>query len=92
VQGQHTTVVIARPVMMGLGEYPVQTTCGHCHASVTTSTMYETGTLTWLVAGILILVGCWLGCCLIPFCVDGCKDVIHSCPNCHQIIGRYKRI
>ena len=35
---------------------------------------------------------CWLGCCLIPFCLDGCKDVIHSCPNCHARLGSYRRM
>lgn len=38
------------------------------------------------------LTRCWLGCCLIPFYVDRCKDVVHSCPNCEQVLGRYDRI
>lgn len=32
------------------------------------------------------------GCCLIPFCIDGCKDTIHTCPNCGQIIVRRNRL
>jgi lipopolysaccharide-induced tumor necrosis factor-alpha factor len=90
--GQHTTVVIQSPAFGHFAEFPVQAVCPHCHATVTTSTVYETGTLTWVIAGILLLFGCWLGCCLIPFCVDQCKDVIHSCPQCHQVIGRHKRM
>ncbi|KAK2553668.1 Lipopolysaccharide-induced tumor necrosis factor-alpha factor-like protein [Acropora cervicornis] len=35
---------------------------------------------------------CWAGCCLIPFCLDGCKDVIHSCPNCHSRLGCFRRM
>lgn len=34
---------------------------------------------------------CWLGCCLIPCCIDDCMDVHHSCPNCRAYLGRYRR-
>jgi len=32
------------------------------------------------------------GCCLIPLCVDGLKDVDHICPNCNYTVGKYKRL
>jgi hypothetical protein len=41
---------------------------------------------------VMALVGCWLGCCLIPFCVDDCKDTTHTCVNCQRVIGQKKLI
>lgn len=72
--------------------YPQTIVCQHCSATVTTSTMFTVGTYAWLIALFILIVGLWLGCCLIPFCVDGCKDVIHTCPNCHCTVGRYSRL
>ena len=34
----------------------------------------------------------FLGCCLVPFCLDNCKDVTHICPDCKREVGRYYRI
>lgn len=91
-----TTTIISQPgpiiVNMAFGESPVSMVCPHCQTHIITCTTYQDGTLTWLSAGALCLLGCWLGCCLIPFCLDGCKDVIHSCPNCHARLGSYRRM
>lgn len=94
-QPQATTVVVAsQPTVMvqHYRELQVNTTCPHCRAQVVTATHYETGTLAWVICVVIALVGFWLGCCLIPFCVDACKDVVHTCPNCRQQIARYNRM
>uniref|UniRef100_A0A0B7AKK4 LITAF domain-containing protein n=2 Tax=Arion vulgaris TaxID=1028688 RepID=A0A0B7AKK4_9EUPU len=90
-----TTVVVAQPTVAFVQVFrdsPVHTNCPHCRAEIVTATQFETGTFTWVICCVLWFVGCGLGCCLIPFCVDGCKDVIHACPNCHQQIGRFSRM
>jgi lipopolysaccharide-induced tumor necrosis factor-alpha factor len=82
-----TVVTIA-----SLGPYPIQMQCSKCRAEIMTTTKSSTGLLTWILAGGLCLIGCWVGCCLIPFCIDGCQDVDHFCPNCRAHIGTYKRL
>ncbi|KAL8624061.1 hypothetical protein ACOMHN_019484 [Nucella lapillus] len=94
-----TSVVVTQP---GFGaqpgglcryrEVPCLIVCQYCSATVNTATCYSVGTFTFIIAGVILLLGFWLGCCLIPFCIDGCKDVIHSCPNCHQNVGRFSRM
>eukprot|EP01117_Protostelium_nocturnum_P009300 TRINITY_DN3331_c0_g1_i1.p1 TRINITY_DN3331_c0_g1~~TRINITY_DN3331_c0_g1_i1.p1 ORF type:complete len:141 (-),score=30.51 TRINITY_DN3331_c0_g1_i1:102-524(-) len=74
------------------GEVPQNHVCQFCNANVVTRVNYDSGLLTWLACGGLCLVGCWLGCCFIPFCVDGCKDVVHTCPNCNKLVGKKNRI
>jgi len=85
------TVVIHQPQQM-FREAPVVMACPHCRANITTSLTYENGTITWLAAGGLCFIGCWLGCCLIPLCVDSLKDVKHYCPNCNKMVGSYNRM
>ncbi|XP_064635781.1 lipopolysaccharide-induced tumor necrosis factor-alpha factor homolog [Lineus longissimus] len=83
-------VVIAQTLVFG--EQPMTMQCPGCRATVTTSTSYTNGLLTWVAIGGICLFGCWLGCCLIPLCIDACKDVEHRCPNCQIVVGFYKRI
>ncbi|XP_063788436.1 LITAF domain-containing protein-like [Pseudophryne corroboree] len=71
---------------------PASCTCPVCRQTIVTRVEYNTGLLTWLIFGLLLLFGCWLGCCLIPFCVDSCKDVDHFCPNCNHHLSKYKRL
>ncbi|CAG5081539.1 Oidioi.mRNA.OKI2018_I69.PAR.g9903.t1.cds [Oikopleura dioica] len=34
-----------------------------------------------------VCIGCWLGCCLIPYNMDSLKDTMHSCASCKKLIG-----
>lgn len=86
---QPNITVVMSPRM---GESPVQTVCHNCKANIFTQTKYESGIAAWLIAGGCCLFGLWCGCCLLPFCIDSCKDVEHYCPNCRALVGRYKRI
>ncbi|XP_002411154.2 lipopolysaccharide-induced tumor necrosis factor-alpha factor homolog [Ixodes scapularis] len=74
------------------GPYPIQLTCPKCGAHVLTSTTYRPGLLTWLLSGALVLLGCWMGCCLIPCCVPECHDVDHHCPSCKSHLCTYQRL
>jgi len=70
------------------GSQPVQHTCQYCGATGITNVTHEAGLGTWLIAGAICFFGCWLGCCLIPFSINDCKDAVHSCPACHKVVGK----
>mmetsp|Transcript_205 Transcript_205/g.501 ORF Transcript_205/g.501 Transcript_205/m.501 type:complete len:195 (+) Transcript_205:117-701(+) len=82
-------VVLTNPV---LTHGPQTMTCPHCHHVVVTRTSYEVGLTTWVVSGAICLVGCFAGCCLLPFCVNEAKDCNHYCPQCHQFIGSHRHL
>uniref|UniRef100_A0A672Z9C0 LITAF domain-containing protein n=1 Tax=Sphaeramia orbicularis TaxID=375764 RepID=A0A672Z9C0_9TELE len=66
---------------------PGQMQCPCCHNTVTTQISYKNGWVTWLIVATLFL--CW-PCFIIPFFVDSCKDVVHSCPICNNVIHIHK--
>uniref|UniRef100_A0A8C5S923 Lipopolysaccharide induced TNF factor n=1 Tax=Laticauda laticaudata TaxID=8630 RepID=A0A8C5S923_LATLA len=83
------TVYIPGPLVFL--EHPMQICCPACNQMIVTRISYQPGALAWLSCGGLALVGCWLGCCLIPFCVDAMQDVQHFCPCCNAFLGVHKR-
>eukprot|EP01134_Creolimax_fragrantissima_P008671 CFRG8681 len=66
--------------------------CPVCQTNVTTKTEYNSGLLAWGGAAVCCLVGCWLGCCLIPLMIKDCKDVTHVCPKCKTVLAQRKRL
>ncbi|XP_076814014.1 lipopolysaccharide-induced tumor necrosis factor-alpha factor homolog [Clavelina lepadiformis] len=86
----NATVIVTQQPRRIFSKFPTNTVCPHCNATVITRPRAEVGTVTWAAAGILILLGCWLGCCIIPFCIDECKDIFHDCPNCQHTIDIYR--
>ncbi|CAH8666937.1 unnamed protein product [Heterobilharzia americana] len=75
-----------------LGRLPKSFRCECCQQVTVTRTTYQIGALTWLMAAFIFLCGGILGCFLIPFFVDCCKDVKHVCPFCGTEIGVVKCI
>jgi len=87
-----TTVIVTGGAMGMLGPHSMAMLCPRCGAQVVTETQPVSGTLTWLLCILIAVVGCFWGCCLIPFCVDECQDVEHRCPSCKAHLGTYRRM
>ncbi|XP_012945333.1 cell death-inducing p53-target protein 1 homolog [Aplysia californica] len=91
----HSSVVISQPQMPAIQTFqdiPVRCVCPHCQAEILTATHYDNGTMTWVVCCVLCSFGLACGCCLIPFFSNSAKDVVHTCPNCKQLISRFERL
>ncbi|XP_052232077.1 lipopolysaccharide-induced tumor necrosis factor-alpha factor homolog isoform X3 [Dreissena polymorpha] len=89
---QQTIYVQGPPIIIQIfRDTPVRIQCQYCQAEVFTATHHENGAVTWLAClGIMLVLP--LGCCLIPFFIDGTKDVVHTCPNCYQEVGKWSRL
>jgi len=71
---------------------PMQFTCQWCGQPGQTIVRNEVSLGTHIAAGALCLIGCGCGCCLIPYCTDGCKEAQHFCPTCNQKVAKKKFI
>ncbi|VDL79699.1 unnamed protein product [Nippostrongylus brasiliensis] len=79
------------------GPCPVEMDCPHCQAHIVSHIERVAGVLPWILCGICVLLGFFLflvpWCfCGLPFCMDQCLDVVHSCPACKRHLGRFNRI
>ena len=83
------TFVAVQPKRI-FSKYPTSLVCPYCGVSIVTKPRAEVGITTWISALLLIFLGCWLGCCFIPFFIDECKDIYHDCPKCQRTIEIYK--
>ncbi|CAH8668298.1 unnamed protein product [Schistosoma margrebowiei] len=73
-------------------DIPVTLRCPSCGLNTLTTLEYKNGLLTYLASGGICLIGGFFGCCLIPCCINGCKDVNHVCPHCRRAVGTYHRL
>ncbi|THD28519.1 Lipopolysaccharide induced TNF alpha factor [Fasciola hepatica] len=79
-------------ILVQYGPHPTVACCPNCNEQTMTTINHVNGTLTWVLCGVIALLGGILGCCVIPFCVNSCKDVVHTCPRCGTTIGVFKRL
>ncbi len=61
------------------------------YTQVMSNVYYKSGTMVWVVAGLMVLFGL-LCFAWIPFFVDSLKDVVHTCPQDGTVIGVYERL
>ncbi|KAL7641527.1 UNVERIFIED_CONTAM: hypothetical protein RMT77_007398 [Armadillidium vulgare] len=80
-------VVQTQKVLTVLGPDSVRVTCPHCGADMSTTVIKDPSIAAYVSALVLFLVGCVCGCCLIPFCMDSCKNVEHRCAHCKKFVG-----
>lgn len=66
--------------------------CPHCGKDGPTIIDHKTGVITYLSCITIAALGFLFGCCLIPFCVNSLKDVVHKCSSCRQVVATYERL
>ena len=63
--------------------------CKACQQERMTRVDFESGDGAVIAAGILCIVGCW-PCCILPFCLNECKDCVHYCSVCGIYLGKVR--
>jgi lipopolysaccharide-induced tumor necrosis factor-alpha factor len=62
--------------------------CDVCNQVVYSKVSYEIAGGSHSAAFFTCINGGWMGCFLIPYCFDDCKDTIHACPLCNKILAK----
>ena len=86
---QGSTVAVQVQSRIVFGPNPQHCVCPHCRKDMRTKTSRYPSVMCWVVFFLLIIFGCWLGCCLIPFCIPAFYAATHRCSHCGKVIGHY---
>lgn len=70
----------------------IQMKCYYCNEDIRTRVKPQATCLSWLLCSLLCIFGCFCGCCLIPFCTSGTRDMLHYCPKCKKYLGVHERM
>ena len=73
-------------------EQPAHVICQYCSSEILTNVKRQPGIVTYFYCGIMVMLGCWCGCCLCPFYIDDLKVAYHYCPFCKRVVGVVKAI
>ncbi|KAF7987656.1 hypothetical protein HCN44_003519 [Aphidius gifuensis] len=80
-------IVRVAPMVTPLDKESTRMICPHCRVTIETTVEKNPSTMAWISSLILCLTVGYCGCCLIPFCMDDCHDVKHTCPSCGAFLG-----
>ena len=73
------------------GDSPIVLRCQLCKEETRTYIIYDVGARAWSICAGLCLMGCWFGCCLLPFCTEGLQEPMHFCSHCHKEVNFGKK-
>jgi lipopolysaccharide-induced tumor necrosis factor-alpha factor len=71
---------------------PQEVYCHYCNTTMMTETSTSVGLTNWAACLGLVLFGCGLGCCFIPFCIPSLSDYAHKCSHCGKVLKVIKII
>lgn len=67
---------------------PIMVICPSCKEIGPTKVRSRPGIGAWLAATFLCAIGCWCGCCLIPFGMVSFREHKHYCRFCNAYLGK----
>jgi hypothetical protein len=65
--------------------YPTKVCCPKCSTVAITKVKLENGTASWCWC---VLLSPFVGLGFLCLCFDSCKDRIHFCSRCGEVVGR----
>lgn len=72
------------------GPEPMVVVCPFCRHVTETTIETERSSFAHASAITMFLSGCW-PCCVLPYCMESCKNTRHFCPICQQLLGVYRQ-
>ena len=67
---------------------PQSVYCPMCEHRGETTVKDKRSQVQWLSCLGCVCCGCWMGCCLLPFCVKSMADSVHYCSSCKHPLGK----